>query len=145
MFWIKKGTVALTFCFAPLLAQAQLKPEVTGVPDSALRFDRDSIARAWGEHERLCAKTLKQAIPNIRDEPIDLVIEQNFAGYFTSRWKQTALSLKQSQPASWNFECVTQLRFDGTIVVLSLAMTQRRGIEQRGIELLTNRDIWVRK
>lgn len=124
-------------------ALAQLTSQQTGVQTEALQYNFDDMVSFSEAHGRLCKQTLMQVVPGMRGAPKDFDVDSNMAGIMTSRWKQEIFRPDGTNPVIWNIECVSQLRAERQVVVISLVMYQRRGAERRGVELLTQRDVRI--
>ena len=112
-------------------------------PDEALKYGFDDYNGLAANHGAKCTRDLKKGVPGITGIPRDLEFHSNFAGIFTSRWRQVVAKPDGTAPTEWRFECVTQLLPDKKIQTISLAMYQTRGTESRGIEVFTRRDLRV--
>lgn len=117
-------------------------PYIPDAPIQALQFTFDEHLNLFANHGRLCQKLLFQANPKI--DPMDIRnfdIAINFAGIITSRWSQMVTRPDLKERAVWNFECVSKMLSDNKLVVISLATFQEGRGEERGIELLSRRNI----
>lgn len=137
----------LIFIFPLFLLSApalgQLTAEQTGVPTEVLQQTFEDYMSFSFSHGQLCQKTLKQTAPGATGVPQDLTIDLNVAGIITSKWKQEVSRADGTKPVIWRFECVSQIRPERKLVVLSLVMYEQRGAERRGVELLTKRDVRI--
>ena len=135
--------IAILFLSFGIPASAQLTSAQTGVQIEALQRNFNDMVSFSEAHGRICKQTLIQVSPGGRGVPKDLEVESNMAGIMTTRWKQEIFQPDGTKPATWDFECVTQIRAGRQVVVIALVMYERRGFEIRGVELLTGRDVRI--